>query len=558
MEYIHKEQPDKDPDSDNVGDSKTSKKRRKKVTKIAKSSGWTKQFDKEPAESKQEAPSPKQTKIAKKAETKEPAEFDKPTEELVLPEVAPDEYAGELIIAHDDSEAEESADSPETAKEKVKKAANESRLAESRAETEPTVTPETEQITTPETEHAERPEAPETPEVERPEAPAESIAPMEPSPPRVAPPLLFELPPELARRPEIEAERAAASSESTEAEHPGGGEMFDPSRRSKERPAEPVIPKPEARRQARRAEKRGLSRGVLSGGLVGFWLGNRRGKRVTAEKLEPTINDHQKRLEERDRTIEELARERGANRRLTEQRLGVIERTQREFSDFMKRNWETRVLGKQPEKPIASTDSTKPAEVKPQAKETPLIEAYKPVFEPLVEPIEKPAKAEAIKNPIENQPKTEKASKPVEEQSVTEELYAVEKGHRVETSAWHRIEVDEKTGRTVEKPTIDYGEAFKREQQQEKLAANAAKSQTAAQVGMTLLYSGTNETPKPLAPKDSTYQPVAPLNPDKPIGQTIRDNLPYIKQELVNKTTSPITWTVSAIIVALLLAAGVF
>lgn len=45
----------------------------------------------------------------------------------------------------------------------------------------------------------------------------------------------------------------------------------------------------------------------------------------------------------------------------------------------------------------------------------------------------------------------------------------VPKDRRVETSAWHRIEVDKETGKAVENPTVAYGEEFKKEQQQERL-----------------------------------------------------------------------------------------
>lgn len=40
---------------------------------------------------------------------------------------------------------------------------------------------------------------------------------------------------------------------------------------------------------------------------------------------------------------------------------------------------------------------------------------------------------------------------------------------KVETSAWHRIEIDKKTGQAVENPTVLYGEEFQHEQHQEQL-----------------------------------------------------------------------------------------
>lgn len=45
----------------------------------------------------------------------------------------------------------------------------------------------------------------------------------------------------------------------------------------------------------------------------------------------------------------------------------------------------------------------------------------------------------------------------------------IPKDHKVESSAWHHIEIDKKTGKAVEAPTVAYGEEFKREQHQEQL-----------------------------------------------------------------------------------------
>src|SRR5690606_25713155 len=91
--------------------------------------------------------------------------------------------------------------------------------------------------------------------------------------------------------------------------------------------------------------------------------------------------------------------------------------------------------------------------------------------------------------------KTERAP---EHQPITEETYTVPKTSKVEMSAWHRIELDKKTGKVVDNPKVEYGEAFAREQRQEKLAKQAAKAQTAAQVGMALLMGGTHPSDKPL------------------------------------------------------------
>lgn len=55
------------------------------------------------------------------------------------------------------------------------------------------------------------------------------------------------------------------------------------------------------------------------------------------------------------------------------------------------------------------------------------------------------------------------------EEQVEVEERDVPDDRRVETSAWHNIEVDKKTGKAVENPTVEYGEEFKREQEQESI-----------------------------------------------------------------------------------------
>lgn len=60
--------------------------------------------------------------------------------------------------------------------------------------------------------------------------------------------------------------------------------------------------------------------------------------------------------------------------------------------------------------------------------------------------------------------KPETAPQAVEPQ---DEPVHVEKGRRVETSSWHRMEIDKATGKVVENPSIAYGEAFEAERHQE-------------------------------------------------------------------------------------------
>ncbi|MGB4759575.1 MAG: hypothetical protein WBP26_05985 [Candidatus Saccharimonadales bacterium] len=65
----------------------------------------------------------------------------------------------------------------------------------------------------------------------------------------------------------------------------------------------------------------------------------------------------------------------------------------------------------------------------------------------------------------------------------------VDKSRRVETSSWHRMEVDKATGKIVENPSLAYGEAFEAERHQEvktQASADASNSSglVAASVGL--------------------------------------------------------------------------
>jgi len=74
---------------------------------------------------------------------------------------------------------------------------------------------------------------------------------------------------------------------------------------------------------------------------------------------------------------------------------------------------------------------------------------------------------------LEKAKSSESQKKEPENQEITEETYQTSEGRRVETSAWHRIEIDEKTGKAVEDPEVAYGEEFRREKRQETLKKDA-------------------------------------------------------------------------------------
>lgn len=518
MEYLRGENPeiDKTPeDSGEFGESKKSKKR-KKVTKIAKSSIWRPAAEKasEYGEDKSEKP----LKSAEKSVESKP--------EKLLPDLEPakDKEEGVLIIDHSDEvlEAEISSTTPEDISDKT----TEEGLSESKDDARAGSSLGAELIISTD------------PELEARTAEEEL-----PPPPRVAPPFpLFASGALPLSHPEVA--HATGSPASTEASigHPlhreGAEAMINPSFTQS---TEAQETEHDIQRRLHLARKRGVSRGVVSGLVAGFWAGGRRGRRQTAEALGGQVKDSRKQLNELQADYKELE----SQYELSKRRLDTLEQA----SSSMSNNLDS--LSKQVEfdhlaKPEAGThiNSAVPTEI------------IRPLYE-----VAKDKSADA--KVLESAPR--KPEKPIvnpeiapEDKPVTEDMFATLPDRRVETSAWHRIEIDKATGKAIENPALAYGEAFVREKKQEKLARDAAKAQTAAQVGMTLLDSGTKASDSPLLPQNTAdYRPVPPLKPKKPIRQIVKENLPYIRQQLVKRTASPATWAVSAGAVLVLILLGI-
>lgn len=89
----------------------------------------------------------------------------------------------------------------------------------------------------------------------------------------------------------------------------------------------------------------------------------------------------------------------------------------------------------------------------------------------------------------------------------SDERLAVPDDHRLETSAWHTIEVDAKTGKAVEKPTFEYGHEYYRE----RAAEAAPMQQRNAAAGEVALVAaaggGTDSNGTPDIPDASTQGP---------------------------------------------------
>jgi hypothetical protein len=169
-----------------------------------------------------------------------------------------------------------------------------------------------------------------------------------------------------------------------------------------------------------------------------------------------------------------------------------------------------------------------------------------------------------------------------EDQVITKEMYETMQGRRVETSAWHRIEIDEKTGKPVENPEVSYGEEFRHEQAQEifndnSVAGSADNSETmrrdneqgsadtrrekgstvgspAAQLGGLAAASFASADRS-----DETYYSRKSQESGLGAGIPAVSHPDHLKHKnLLRLASEPAVWVVAAIVVIVLFAIGIF
>ena len=260
-----------------------------------------------------------------------------------------------------------------------------------------------------------------------------------------------------------------------------------------------------------RGLRRGISRGVASDALFGWWL-VRRSKRAAERRGQMAI-------EHRDKEIKSLKKEQA----IAAERLEAIKLTQEHMAAQLLR------------------ETTAPHTA-----------ASSEVLQP------RPAASERAAFPPEKQPL--RPELPPEARAITEETYQAPKGRRVETSAWHRYEVDEATGKAVEDPGVAYGEEFKKEQRQELLRKKLDEKKVAASVGSAVLFGSDGvqaQAPSAAQTAQSAGKPNSSgTKRSSPIKAILADKQ-YIKQQLVRRTTDPVTWVTAVVIVVLLFILGV-
>jgi len=326
------------------------------------------------------------------------------------------------------------------------------------------------------------------------------------------------------------------------------------------------------------AEKRGIRKGLLAGGVFGWMLG-RRGKKKAALT-------HKKDMKVKDKEIGTLKQEQLA----AQERLEAVRRTQAQLESQIAQQAAGPVM-RQEAKPAGNVVAVKPAETVSHAQEkhwvaaTGTEDAGRPKAEAftrlkaerghaesaVVAAAEAIGAATLFAAPEKVASTSRETSVPAQElppedRPITEETYEAPDGRRVETSAWHRIEIDEKTGKAVSDPEVAYGEEFKRELRQEVKKDDAPASASGAGGGAAVgvlggLAASASSSGGGSAPStsDGTYDTPAAGSLHVPGSKSEGDTHKHLNagNDLLRYASSPVTWGIAIVIVLALFVFGI-
>jgi hypothetical protein len=133
---------------------------------------------------------------------------------------------------------------------------------------------------------------------------------------------------------------------------------------------------------------------------------------------------------------------------------------------------------------------------------------------------------------------------------VPNEQLAIPPEHRLETSAWHSIEVDNKTGRPVENPTFAYGAEYYRERAQE-AGPQDSRNAAAGEVALVASAMSQDDPSKPTALPSGTIPDASTQS--APIKDSVKSKLQSITKP--DSSTAPLwPWIVALVVVVLALA----
>jgi len=251
-------------------------------------------------------------------------------------------------------------------------------------------------------------------------------------------------------------------------------------------PVQPQVQNIEAQLNDAEYEGRrdGQRRGIVTGLLVG-WMVGRRGK----GKMKEAIKENEKDLKSQAEEIQRLHDEQ------EKQKQRIIE------------------LSKNPDQPVqAESVPEKPTEVLERVLVT---AAVVNESAPLAETarahvryeVDSRGKVKIERSPDKAIPDPEKIGVQSNDQPISQEAYPSPEDVRVETSSWYRIEVDAKTGKTIENPNIEYGDEFKHELRQERLLQDEQKHLGSMPVGFAV--DDNTQIGTPTYPQDNSQIPPA-------------------------------------------------
>lgn len=264
----------------------------------------------------------------------------------------------------------------------------------------------------------------------------------------------------------------------------------------------------------KRLEKHTSSSNVTTWPLFGWWFG-RRGRSRAERVIQQAVIDNNEAIKQ---ATFDIKRE----KELSNRRISLLERTQYELNRALSKT-------KREIENVRSNISE---------------QAYQPKYH------EFDSKVTASTVPsleIYDQPKVEEVSNTDnKEPKITDNI--------VETSAWHRIELDKKTGHLVEKPSVEYGKEFAHEQNQEKLSHKVSVATTATHLGATLFASNMSTSSGSMGSHSKSGN--STHNQSKS-GTDLGQEFAYMGRQVISNTKNPSTWLIAFVILLLLIALGI-
>jgi|GEM_PF-2690951 len=162
---------------------------------------------------------------------------------------------------------------------------------------------------------------------------------------------------------------------------------------------------------------------------------------------------------------------------------------------------------------------------------------------------ENQARFTTLEKRFDTHPDSKKAAPKIAEQSDTEQL-VIPDDHQLETSAWHAIEIDKKTGRPAEEQSFQYGQEYHRERAAETAAA-ALQADTAGGGGAVSAVSVAHAHP---ADDDGTGHTGVPPIPSATMqGPPTRSAQPKAPKRTDTTNTPLWPWVTALVIIVICL-----